>query len=190
MSRPDTRNKRAILQQLATNIRSLRQRKNISLSQLGRMAGVGKATLSLVEAGKANPSIETLSAISTALGIPFGQLTQPIAADVRILKYGEALKLEAVNAPFESYLLSASGRRGSCELYLIKASSGKTYAAPAHSLGTEECVLVLRGKLRVGPAEKALVASEGDVVTFAADRPHVYEAIAKRTEAIVLMIYP
>ena len=188
MMLPDARNKKAVLQQLALNVRTFRQRKNMSLSELGRIAGVGKATLSLLESTKANPSIETLSAIATALGVPFAQLAQPIAADVRLLKRSQAIKLESKVA-FESFLLNSSGRRGTCELYLIRAAAGKVYEGSAHTMGTEECVFVLRGKLRVGPKDGAVIASEGDVVSFAADRLHVYEAVSKKAEAVVVMNY-
>ena len=45
-----------------------------SLSELARASGIAKATLSALEAGRGNPTIETLSSLATALGVPFGDL--------------------------------------------------------------------------------------------------------------------
>ena len=59
---------------VAANLRRLRADQSRTLSELARASGIAKATLSALEAGKGNPTIETLSALATALGVPFGDL--------------------------------------------------------------------------------------------------------------------
>ena len=45
-------------------LRALREERGISLSTLARLAGVGKATLSGLENGTRNPTLETLYAVT------------------------------------------------------------------------------------------------------------------------------
>ena len=59
---------------VAANLRRLRGEQGRSLSELARASGIAKATLSALEAGRGNPTIETLSSLATALGVPFGDL--------------------------------------------------------------------------------------------------------------------
>ena len=55
---------------IATAVRRERERAGVSAAELARRSGVSKATISQIEAGSANPNVETLWAIATALGAP------------------------------------------------------------------------------------------------------------------------
>ena len=52
---------------IATAVRRERERAGVSAAELARRSGVSKATISQIEAGSANPNVETLWAIATAL---------------------------------------------------------------------------------------------------------------------------
>ena len=56
-------------------LRELREARGLTLSELARVAGVGKATLSGLENGTRDPRLETLYAIAAALGVPMSALT-------------------------------------------------------------------------------------------------------------------
>lgn len=55
-------------------IRDLRKKKEISLRELAQTANISKSTLSNVENGNNNPSIETLEKIAKALGVQANEL--------------------------------------------------------------------------------------------------------------------
>lgn len=55
-------------------LRALRHQQDLSLSELSRRSGVGKGTLSELESGRRNPTLETLYALATALGRPLSAL--------------------------------------------------------------------------------------------------------------------
>ena len=59
------------LDRIAASIRTERERAGLSLSELARNAGIAKSTLSQLESGAGNPSLETLWALSVALEVPF-----------------------------------------------------------------------------------------------------------------------
>jgi XRE family transcriptional regulator, regulator of sulfur utilization len=55
---------------IGQRVSSLRHERGLSLGELAGRAGIGKATLSGVEAGTRNPTLETLYAITGELGLP------------------------------------------------------------------------------------------------------------------------
>jgi transcriptional regulator with XRE-family HTH domain len=59
---------------IAGALRRERERAGLSLTELARRAGIAKSTLSQLEAGDGNPSVETLWALGVALGVPFAVL--------------------------------------------------------------------------------------------------------------------
>src|SRR5256885_15741486 len=62
---------------IAASIRRERERAGLSLSELAKRAGIAKSTLSQLESGLGNPSVETLWALGGALGVPFSRLGDP-----------------------------------------------------------------------------------------------------------------
>src|SRR3954471_17652791 len=74
---------------LAANLRRLRIAARTSLSELARATGVGKATLSAIENGRGNPTVETLAALAAALGVPVVDLLAVAApAPVTVVRAG------------------------------------------------------------------------------------------------------
>jgi mannose-6-phosphate isomerase-like protein (cupin superfamily) len=61
--------------------------------------------------------------------------------------------------------------------------------ADPHHAGVVEHLVLVTGRLRAGPAGAPVDLEAGDLVTFAADVPHVYEA-AEASHVVLLMAYP
>ena len=57
-------------------IRQLRTERGLSLSALAAAAGIGKGTLSELEGGRRNPTLETLYAVAGPLGVPLAALLE------------------------------------------------------------------------------------------------------------------
>ncbi|MDU3936443.1 MAG: helix-turn-helix transcriptional regulator, partial [Serratia liquefaciens] len=55
---------------LSAAIRRERERLGLSVTELARRAGIAKSTLSQLETGSGNPSLETLWALAMALDVP------------------------------------------------------------------------------------------------------------------------
>ena len=49
--------------------------------------------------------------------------------------------------------------------------------------------MVVTGRLRAGPQSGPVLLESGDLVTFGADVPHVYEAL-ETSHCVLLMAYP
>src|ERR1700684_3982944 len=67
----------APLELIAASLRRERRRTGLSLTEVARRAGIAKSTLSQLESGAGNPSLETLWALCVALDAPFSRLRAP-----------------------------------------------------------------------------------------------------------------
>jgi transcriptional regulator with XRE-family HTH domain len=179
----------SLVSTVAAAVREHRERVGMSLSELAIASGLAKSTLSQLEAGNANPSIETLWAIARALGVPFGALIEPHRPDVRVVRAGEGVRVHSSASPYLAELLLSASRRGAFELYRLESDPGPSHAAEAHIRGTVEHVLVLAGRMRAGPAGHPVELGPGDLASFPGDTPHVYETLEPGTQALLVMDY-
>jgi transcriptional regulator with XRE-family HTH domain len=171
------------------NVRRLRERSGLSLRELSTRAGISASTLSSLEAGTGNPGLETLVSIAGALGVPFGELVVAHEADVHVQRADEGPVVTAQEADFASRLLVTTGRRGVTEVYEAMLEPGEEYIAEPHLPGVVESVYVTHGQVRVGPRDATVVLGPGDRATFAADQPHVYEALQPASRAVLVLAY-
>lgn len=172
---------------IAAALRAERERAGISLAELARRAGVAKSTLSQLEAGTGNPSIETLWSLGVALGIPFSQLVEPPAPRVRVIRNGEGPLLAADRADFMATLLSAGSPHTRRDIYVLQLEPGSPREAEAHIPGSVEHVVVGGGQLVAGPSDDTVELAPGDYVAFPGDVPHRYEAVTPGTWAVLVM---
>ncbi len=174
---------------IGATVRQLRSRTGESLADLAARAGIGKSTLHAIEAGDANPGIETLWALANALAVPFGELLDPSTPEIRLVRAGEAPRVESERSRLQAHLLTSTRRGATTELYTLAFETGSERDAAGHSTGTTEHVVVVRGRLRVGPLPDPVVLEPGDLVSFPGDVEHVYEALEPDTLALLLMEY-
>lgn len=180
----------ALRARVAASVREHRARSGASLAELATAAGIGKSTLHAIEAGDANPSIETLWALARALEVPFGDLLDPPEPQVRVVRAGEGPQVAATEgAGLVAHLLTSTGRGARTEWYLMDLERGPSRAADGHTAGTVEHVLVTVGRLRVGPVDQAVELGVGDLATFPGDLPHRYDALVDGTRAMLLLEY-
>ncbi|MEV4704913.1 XRE family transcriptional regulator [Actinoplanes sp. NPDC049316] len=172
---------------IAAALRRERERAGISLAELARRAGLAKSTLSQLENGTGNPSIETLWSLGVALGVPFSRLVEPPAPAVRVIRVGDIPRLQADQADFAASLLSAGSPHTRRDLYVMELEPGQPRDAEAHIPGSVEHVVVAAGRLRVGPAGDYVDLGPGDYVGFPGDVPHHYEALEPGTWAVLVM---
>ena len=170
------------------NIGRLRARAGWSLGELARRADIGKSTLSQLEAGTGNPSVETLVAVSVALGVPFAELVTRATGSVDVLRSDEGAVIESSSGQFRARLLGASSR-GVSEIYEYQLVDGTAYTAEPHPSGVRELVICLTGRLRIGPIDDEVELAPGDRAEFACDQPHRYETIDGPVTAIGVLTY-
>jgi transcriptional regulator with XRE-family HTH domain len=175
------------LSAIAGALRRERERVGLSLTELARRAGIAKSTLSQLESGLGNPSVETLWALGVALGVPFSQLVDPPAPQVRVVRAGDGPRVQSEHAIFAGTLLATGTPDARRDIYLLEIEPGRPRHADAHIPGSVEHVVVGAGRLRAGPVDATVELGPRDYATFRGDIPHHYEAIEPGTWAVLVM---
>ena len=85
----------APLELIAASLRRERRRTGLTLTEVARRAGIAKSTLSQLESGAGNPSLETLWAICVALDAPFSRLLDPPRPHVQVIRADEGPTVSA-----------------------------------------------------------------------------------------------
>lgn len=163
---------------LAANLRRLRRSNGMSVVELARRSGMSRATLTQLESGGGNPTLDTLYALANALDAPLADLIahSTSATPPRVRHPGEGTRV--VGAAVEAWLLdTVAGRFVSTEIYDFVLHSAAVQHSAAHPRGTREHLHLYAGRMRVGPTDETVELAPGDFVTFDADREHLYQRI-------------
>jgi len=171
---------------IARTLRREREAAGLSVSELARRASVSKATVSQLENGSGNPSVETLWALGVALGVPFAVLVDQQTHSPTLIRADEMAGVPSAAAAYSASLLSASPPGARRDVYLIRAEPGEPRRSVPHHPGTTEHVVLIAGQARVGPADATLLLNPGDYLSYAGDAPHVFEATAPATSAVLI----
>lgn len=171
---------------VAASLKRERTRVGLSIAELARRAGIGKSTLSQLESGDGNPSVETLWALSTALGVQFSALLDAPTPRVEVVRFGGGAVIPAANADYSTALLSTASPGSRRDLYLIRAEPGKPRISAPHSRGIVEHVVITAGRARVGPPDEAVELGPGDYIRYAGDAEHVFDALEPGTVALLI----
>ncbi|MFE9775775.1 helix-turn-helix domain-containing protein [Streptomyces sp. NPDC005931] len=165
--------------QVGHRLRELRRDRGVSLSELARRSAIGKGTLSELESGRRNPTLETLYALTRALGVPLSGVLS--AADPARIS-GDAVDAVLTDKVEDAHAVT--------EVFRIRIRADTFQESAAHAPGTEERIVVLTGAARVGPASSPLLVHAGGQTEWVADVPHVYGAPSGDVEAVLFVRYP
>lgn len=177
----------APLDVIAQSLRRERARTGLSLSEVAKRAGIAKSTLSQLESGSGNPSVETLWALGVALEVPFSRLVDPPTPQVRIVRADEGPAVGSEQAHFMGKLLASCPPSARRDIYVIALEPGAPRKAEPHIPGTMEHLTVAAGRVRTGPAEDLIDLGPGDYAAFPGDVPHLYEALEPGSWAVLVM---
>ena len=173
---------------IATTLRRERERRDLSVSELARRAGVAKATVSQLENGGGNPSVETLWALASALEVPFAVLVDEGVRSPTLIRAGEGTAaVPASSADYLAVLLSASPPHARRDIYVLSAEPGSPRVSDPHPRGTVEHVGLVTGRGRIGPADAPYDLSPGDYPSYPGDAPHVFEALTPGMSAVCIV---
>jgi transcriptional regulator with XRE-family HTH domain len=172
---------------IAASIRRERERASLSLSELAKRAGIAKSTLSALEAGAGNPSVETLWALGVALDVPFSRLVEPPRQAVRVIRAGEGPVTYSEQSSYAATLLASSPPHARRDVYRVTAEPGEPRASDPHMPGTTEHTVLCSGRALVGPADDPVELGPGDYVCYPGDAPHLFRALEPGTSAVMVL---
>lgn len=175
---------------VARNVRRFRLERAMSLGELARRSGLSKQTLSKIEQGSGNPTVETLSLLGAALDVPARRLLTEWGTPVYVQRQDEGAWADGAN--WTERLLDETYGSGYVRTLLLRLErSGKApEVVPPHASGTLHHVYVITGKLRTGPLNEPVDLAAGDFVRFPGDVPHRLLCLSERVAAHMVTTIP
>ena len=160
------------LVELGGRIRALRAEQGLTLQMIAERTGLSSSMVSMVERGRTSPSIGTLIAISSALGVHMADLFEldlDAARDV-VQRAAEHQIVETANGVLRR-LVQVDPRRG-LELVVNEYEPGTASAVQVTHHGGHEYGYVLEGDLTVELQNTEHRLAPGDSIAFESTRPH------------------
>lgn len=185
------------VQPIARNLRRWRTTRELTLSELAEQAGVAKSTVSLIERGQGNPSIDTVWALAGALGVPFTSLfhDEQAADDVSVVREDDGSVIAVEDAGLETkglvvrHMLTRTGG-ALIEIYTLVLDKGAVRHAQPHASGLFEHITIAAGTVEISTDSFKEVVGQGDLISFRADRPHTYRVIDGPVRLVSVHEYP
>jgi transcriptional regulator with XRE-family HTH domain len=186
MSSPEQPPARGVSAAIGAQIRRRRDQRGMSASELARRAGLSKGTLSALEGGRGNPTVETLDALAVALRLPLTDLLVRDTEPGPVLVPATALD----DGEIGRELLRRISSGHSLEIWRLRVPPDTEVSGVPHTPGTVEHLLVATGHLVAGPSDEVASLAAGDLLAFAGDRPHLYRTGAEAADVTVVIASP
>jgi transcriptional regulator with XRE-family HTH domain len=175
---------------LAARLREERRRKHLSLRKLAELSALSPTTIHQIEAGRGSPSLATLQALASTLGVPLAALFEsgPAPSEPAVfLRAGERPRTRTPGGSLERLATGLPGQRLR-GLLVTLAPGGDTGEEPMTHPGHElvfglagRCVYEVAGKeYKVGPGDSLLVDSR---------QPHRGRNPGRREARLLLVLY-
>ncbi|WP_055071625.1 helix-turn-helix domain-containing protein [Clostridium massiliamazoniense] len=156
------------------SIRKVRHEKGLSLEELSNEINVSRLTLSKIEKGEANPTINIMWKICEALSIPFAQLFD-VNEDIKLSRANDSVGIESDDKSFRIELIFREDSSTTTEFYRTYLSKGGVMFTEEHNRGTVEIATVMKGEISINIGDEEFILKEYDSLKFKADRKHSYK---------------
>src|SRR5712672_926899 len=159
---------------LGRTARRLRESQNLTLADVAARANISSAMLSRLETGRVSPSLETIVALSHALGVTASVLMQRVGADdggAQLIRAGEGLEtvLSGTRRGHTYHLLAAQrGPRKVFEPFLVTLND-RSEVFPGFQHPGIEFIHLLSGVLHYRHGRHTYVLRPGASLTFRGD---------------------
>ncbi len=161
-----------VLAHVASNLRRLRQARNLSQAALAELSGISRRMIVAVEKEEANLSLSSLDRLASALGVALTEMLRPPgASDSRRIA---AVAWRGSKPDSLGVLLGSAPAGREAELWLWSLAEGERYPSEADSGCWHEMLLVINGLLVVEAAEGRHEVAPGDFLIFSSAEPYVF----------------
>ncbi len=178
--------------ELGAKIRGYRKDKGLSIQALAEQIHITPSMLSQIERDLANPSINTLKLISSALNVPLFQFftTTSGKGDVIVRKNSrKALRTPTVSASYEYELLTPD-TNGTIEFVLQKFKANSNSGDAVQSHDGEEVAYVVSGQLTLMLDQTEFTLYEGDSARIPAMTPHLWSNLTDTDAVLIFAVSP
>jgi len=162
----------AISVDVGNRLRQLREERKVSMRALAQKSGLSANALSMIERGKASPSVSTLYKLADAMGVPITDFFSAEASRQKVvfLKADERTRLPFLRGLWEG--LGGEKFTGRVMPFMLTLENGAS-SGPGSVVHTgHEFVFCVRGKLEYLVENQTYILETGDSLLFEARLKH------------------
>lgn len=157
-------------------IRTIRERKSLTLREVAERAGVSESLVSQIERNRVSPAIDTLLSIADVLEIDLAYLFSDYRKEraVRLVRAGERQALSKPGVIYRRFapLEGAPNAWDGIEAYELELGPGASTGNDEYGHEGSELGVVLEGEAALMVGTKRYELGPGDSASFASDFPH------------------
>jgi transcriptional regulator with XRE-family HTH domain len=162
----------AVVAAIGNRLRGLRQDREKTLQELANATDLSPSMLSLVERGRAAPSIQSLIVIANALNVTMSDLivTDPPDEERIVIRAGDQPFVKTAQNVIRRVLREDRSRGISLAINEYEPETGSSLKRGAHS--GFEYGFILEGTLTIELENVTYQLKAGDLIAFESKRPH------------------
>ncbi len=173
---------------IGSKLKAIRGEKRISLRTLAKLSGLSVNTLSLIERNITSPTVNTLYAISRALGVKINYFFDEERIEEAIFaKKGERKQVETKDKGVTFESLGTGLIQQGLEAYMLTATKGTKSGSKGVSHLGDELAFCLQGKFLFEIKKEKYTIEEGDSLLFKGSLPQQWENIGNGDSVLLLV---
>lgn len=181
---------------IGSQVRALRNRRDLTLQDLADLTGLSKPNLSQIENNLVTPPIATLLKIAAALGVSIGYFFQGVGPDSSMVVVRKADRYGVAKGPHISHIgyqyepLAYPKVDKTMEPFIVHMEEREAEAIVYNNHRGEEFLYVLEGKIEFRRGDTVVLLEEGDSLYFDSVVPHGYRGIGGTAKTLVIIYKP
>jgi transcriptional regulator with XRE-family HTH domain len=187
---------KALDRHIGATAHALRVQRGLTIADLGRQSGLSPGMLSKIENGQVSASLDTLLALSRALGVGIAELMSEFDSTDGEVQYVpkdgglEVVRRGTKKGHTYSLLYSNRGPHKPFEPFLVTLTD-ESEVFPAFKHEGLEFLHILEGKIKYRHGNQTFMLGPGDSLTFEGKVPHGPEQLVKLPIVMLaVMVYP
>lgn len=168
--------------ELGPKIKAVRERRDLTVEELARQAGVSKGLVSQIERGLVSPSIDTLVSLADCLEVDMDYLFSGSrrSKQAMVIRKGGHRRLERDGVTYERLsVVSDPEEKYAFEAFLLTIAAGGEKGSQDFGHAGKEFGLLLSGRALLDYGRNSYKLAAGDSVLFDADMPHTLKNAGK-----------
>lgn len=174
---------------LAKNIIELRKKRNWSQKDLSDYAKIPRSTITYIESGTGNPTLQVLVSIASALHVGVDELLSQPRSATRLYK-PEDFKVQKRSKGNANITKLLPDRIQGIEIDRINMNASAVFEGQPHLQGTKEYLYVIAGEITVSVDNVSFTVTAGHLLAFQGDQPHTYRATSQEGGEAVSVVIP
>ncbi len=174
--------------EIGIQVKQRRKELELSLRELGKLAGVTASFLSQIENDQVSPSLLSLQKIATALQVPMFSLLQDTPYG-SVVKADQRRKFRFEEDKITYDLLTPDFSRDMMA-YLITIEQDTSRIAQPLAKPTQQWMHVIKGKMKIIIGDDEYLLEEGDTVSYDGDLLQEFGSVGEQELQILCCISP